>query len=112
MQHPAAVPNCNCNRSYVSYTAQGRWISNGTKKSCLNERKHGVPFRFATRVFLDENRLEWVDIRHQYGEPRWITIGLIESMEIAVVYTLRGNALRLISARKAERHEREDYWNR
>ena len=82
------------------------------QKATQNERKHGVPFRFATRVFLDENRLEWIDTRRQYGEPRWITIGLIESVEIAVAYTVRGEAIRLISARKAERHEREDYWKR
>jgi uncharacterized protein len=82
------------------------------EKATLNERKHGVPFRFATRVFLDETRLEWIDTRRQYGEPRWITIGLIESVEIAVAYTVRGETIRLISARKAERHEREDYWKR
>jgi uncharacterized DUF497 family protein len=82
------------------------------EKATLNERKHGVPFSFATRVFLDENRLEWIGTRRQYGEPRWITIDLIESVEIAVAYTVRGETIRLISARKAERHEREDYWKR
>jgi uncharacterized DUF497 family protein len=80
------------------------------EKADLNERKHGVPFPFATRVFLDENRLEWIDTRRRYGEPRWITIGLIEGIEIVVTYTLRGKTIRLISARKAVRHEREDYW--
>jgi uncharacterized DUF497 family protein len=58
------------------------------EKAALNERKHGVSFPFATRVFLDENRLEWIDTRRQYGEPRWISIGLIEGIEIAVAYTL------------------------
>jgi len=82
------------------------------KKAVLNERKHDVPFPFATRVFLDENRLEWADTRQQYGEPRWISIGLIDDIEIVVAYTVRGDTIRLISARKAERHEREDYWNR
>ena len=82
------------------------------KKAALNERKHTVSFRFATRVFLDPNRLEWADTRGHYGESRWITVGLVEGFEIAVAYTLRGGTVRLISARKAERHEREDYWNR
>ena len=82
------------------------------EKAAFNERKHGVPFPFATRVFLDPNRLECADLRRSYGEPRWITIGLIEDFEITVAYTLRGDTIRLISARKAERHEREDYWNR
>jgi len=62
------------------------------------------------RAFLDQNRLEWMDTRRQHGEPRWITIALIDGIEVAVAYTLRGDTIRLISARKAERHEREDYW--
>jgi hypothetical protein len=82
------------------------------KKAALNVRKHGIPFRSATRVFLDQNRLEWAGTRRPYGEPRWIAIGLVEGLEIAVAYTLRGDTIRLISARKAERYEREDYWNR
>ena len=82
------------------------------EKAAQNEKKHGIPFPFAARVFLDENRLEWADTRQEYEEPRWITIGLIEGFEIAVSYTLREDVIRIISARKAERHEREDYWNR
>ena len=81
-------------------------------KAILNEKKHGVPFPFATRVFLDPNRLEWADTRRDYGEPRWITLGLVEGFEIIVAYAVRGGSIRLISARKAERHERQDYWNR
>lgn len=81
-------------------------------KAAQNERKHGVPFAFATRVFLDANRLEWADTRENYGEPRWISIGLIEDVEILVAYVNRTGVIRLISARKAVRHEREDYWNR
>lgn len=60
------------------------------KKAALNARKHGVGFLFATRVFLDPNRLEWADARGSYGEPRWITVGLVDGFEIAVAYTLRG----------------------
>jgi uncharacterized protein len=88
---------------------QFEWDS---EKALRNVRKHGVPFPAATRVFLDPNRLEWTDKRRPYGEPRWVTIGLVEGIELTVVYTARGDAIRLISARKAERHEREDYWNR
>jgi uncharacterized protein len=42
-------------------------------KAALNARKHGIPFEFAARVFLDENRLEWLDTRRHYREQRWIT---------------------------------------
>jgi uncharacterized DUF497 family protein len=82
------------------------------EKAALNSRKHDVPFPFATRVFLDPNRMEWVDKRRNYGEPRWIAVGLVDGIEITVAFTMRGDAIRLISARKAERNEREDYWNR
>jgi len=81
-------------------------------KAEANKRKHEIPFPFATRVFLDENRLERYDSRTSYGEDRWITIGLVDGVEIAVAYTVRRHRIRIISARKAERHERQDYWNR
>ena len=44
----------------------------------------GRPIPFATRVFLDENRLEWADARRQYEESRWIAIGLIDGFEISI----------------------------
>ncbi len=82
------------------------------KKAESNLRKHAIPFDYAVRIFLDNNRLERVDNRTDYGETRWITIGLVNDQEIAVSYTLRNETIRIISARKAERHERENYWNR
>src|SRR5260363_115245 len=58
-------------------------------KAKSNLRKHAIPFDYAIRVFLDENRLEQVDSRTDYRETRWITIGLINNQEIVVVYTVR-----------------------
>ena len=81
-------------------------------KASRNEKKHAIPFPFAARVFLDGNRLEWTDTHNEQGEPRWITLGLIDGIEIIVAYTIRAGSTRLISARKAERHERQDYWHR
>lgn len=83
-----------------------------SRKAETNLRKHGVPFRFATAVFLDENRLERLDASAGYGEDRWITVGLAGEFELTVVYTVRGERIRLISARKADRYEREAYWDR
>lgn len=83
-----------------------------SRKAAANLRKHGVPFRFATLVFLDENRLERLDTGEGYGEERWITVGLAGEFELTVVYTMRGEHIRIISARKADRYEREAYWNR
>lgn len=79
-------------------------------KALGNEQKHGVSFSLAVRVFFDENRIERHDGRDDYGEDRFLTIGLAAGVELAVVYTMRDQTIRIISARKAERHERFDYW--
>ena len=81
-------------------------------KAALNLRKHGVSFEDAARVFLDPNRIETFDGRDAYGEDRWKTVGLVEPALLAVVYTVRGedrDVIRLISARKADAHERAQY---
>jgi uncharacterized DUF497 family protein len=80
------------------------------EKAAANLTKHGVPFDEALAVFLDINRLDRYDGREDYGEDRFLTIGLVESFELVVAYTLRGDTIRIISARKAERHEQRDYW--
>jgi uncharacterized protein len=82
------------------------------RKAAANLRKHRVGFEDAARVFLDPNRIETFDGRDDYGEDRWKTVGLVEPALLAVVYTLRGKdgeTIRLISARKADAHERAQY---
>jgi len=49
-----------------------------TRKAARNITKHGVPFEYAARVFLDPHRMDAEDDRHDYGEERWITLGKIE----------------------------------
>ena len=81
-------------------------------KAQKNLRKHGVSFDDAVRVFWDTHRIESFDGREAYGEDRWITIGLVEPALLAVVYSIRGSdgeIIRLISARKADPHERTLY---
>ena len=81
-------------------------------KAALNLRKHHVSFKDAARVFLDSNRIETFDGRDAYGEDRWKTVGLVEPALLAVVYTVRGEdgeVIRMISARKADAHERTQY---
>jgi hypothetical protein len=80
-------------------------------KSRKNPDKHGVGFPLARRVFLDTNRLEF-ESDGEYDERRWIVIGLVAGQVLVVVYTMRTEAYRIISARRAERNEREKYWNR
>lgn len=81
-------------------------------KEKLNLRKHGIPFPFATRFFLGANRMERLNNRDNCKETRWLTIGLVDAIEIVVCYTIRGEKIRIISARKAEHHERKKYWAR
>ncbi len=82
------------------------------KKAARNKRVHGISFEFAVEVFLDVSRLEWFDGSQFYGEERWLTVGLADGVELLVAYTIRNETIRIISARKAESHEREEYWNR
>lgn len=83
------------------------WDETKAKTNLIN---HGVSFEFATRVFLDPHRLEWDDGREDYGEERFLTIGLANDKELVVVFTHRIGNVRLISARKANRHEQSEYW--
>jgi uncharacterized DUF497 family protein len=72
-----------------------------------NLRKHHVSFTDASRVFLDPNRIETFDSQETCDEDRWKTIGLVEPVMLAVVYTVRGkdaDTIRLISARKADQY--------
>jgi uncharacterized protein len=80
-----------------------------THKAAENVVKHGVPFEYATRVFLDPYRFDSEDARRAYGEERRLTLGSIEGRLFAVAYTPRGKAIRLISARKANEREQRQY---
>jgi uncharacterized DUF497 family protein len=81
-------------------------------KARSNLDKHGVGFAEARRVFLDPQRIETYDGTGAHGEDRWKTVGLVEAVFLVVVYTVRGknaDIIRLISARKADSHERTQY---
>jgi uncharacterized DUF497 family protein len=79
-------------------------------KARINQEKHRVSFLTASAVFLNE-RLERIDDRKEYGELRWIALGRVESEVYRVVYTWRDeNLIRMISAQKASKDEREIYY--
>ena len=79
-------------------------------KAIANWQKHGIEFMEAIHIFNDPLRSESYDGREAYGEDRFITIGYCEGVELTIVYTLRKENIRIISARKAEPHERRIYW--
>jgi len=70
--------------------------------------KHHIDFQDAIRIF-DGPVVERIESRH--GEDRIFAIGLMEDIEIVVVYVMRGRRRRIISARRAHRDERQDYAN-
>ena len=78
-------------------------------KNALNWKKHKIYFENAARVFLDENRIDYLDELHSDDEERWKVIGRVKNI-LVVIYTERGEKLRLISARKAEKEEEEEYY--
>ena len=81
-----------------------------TAKAASNLRKHGVLFSDAIRIFEDDQRLEGPDERQDYGEPRYIVLGQVDSRVLVVVCTWKSPELcRLISARKANRRETKFY---
>ena len=79
------------------------------KKSATNLMKHGVSFAEAESVFYDPLGLTCED-GEAHGEARFVTIGLGGAARIlTVVWTYRGENVRLISAREATRNERRAY---
>jgi len=88
-------------------TVQFEWDEVKEKK---NIEKHGISFKTASMVFLDEQRLEYFDEVHSSSEDRYITIGFAGKV-LMVVYTFRNPLYRIISARIATEKERRAYFN-
>lgn len=78
-------------------------------KNAANLHKHGIDLRDAAYVFLDLHKLDLPDLRKDYGEERRIRVGRVENRVWVVVYTQRADAIRLISARKANDREQNRY---
>ena len=81
-------------------------------KNHRNLVRHGIAFEDAIRIF-DGPTVEKVDDRFDYGEIRVYAVGLVNGLEITVVYTDENeneDERRIISAWRAESHERRSYW--
>jgi uncharacterized DUF497 family protein len=80
------------------------------EKNLSNLQRHGITFEDAVRIF-EGPTVEKVDDRFDYGDIRVYAIGLVNGLEITVIYTDRSNdERRIISAWRAEPHERRYYW--
>ena len=78
-------------------------------KNQINKLKHDIDFWDAINIFYDEDRMQTIDQRKDYKEIRYRVVGIVHNRMILVIYTLRDDHYRIISARKANKNEREDY---
>lgn len=78
------------------------------EKNARNVRDRGISFDQAQEFDWD-SALVWSDTRQDYGEERFIALGLVGERLHSLVFTVRGNAVRVISLRKANRREELGY---
>lgn len=78
-------------------------------KATTNYADHRVTFDTARQVFLDPFAIDELDEREDYGEDRYATIGMAQGRLFYVAYTMRGDRIRIVSARGAEPHEQRRY---
>lgn len=85
------------------------------QKNKANIKKHDVSFEVAKQIFDDLRILSVLDHKHHYSEERWCSIGDAgHNILLFAVHTLEENdddkeIIRIISARKAEKSERQQY---
>ena len=78
-------------------------------KAAWNWRDHAVTFEAARDAFRDAFAVEWADDTQDAAERRFVMLGMVEHRLLVVAYALRDDRTRIISARKAEPHERRRY---
>ena len=82
------------------------------KKNRRNLKLHGIAFEDAAQIF-EGLTVERVDDRFDYGEKRVYAIGVVNGLEVTVIYTDRGDdERRIISAWRSEPHECRQYWRK
>jgi uncharacterized protein len=81
------------------------------EKAASNIRDHdGVTFEQAAAAFGDTFAVEWIDEREDYGEARSVLLGMTGGQLFYVAFTERDTNIRIISARRATRHEQDIYF--
>ncbi|CAG0951345.1 hypothetical protein ANRL3_00257 [Anaerolineae bacterium] len=77
-------------------------------KRRINLRRHGIDFVDGENVFRGDT-LTIEDTRLDYGETRYVRLGLLKGRVVAVIHTEQDNVIRIISIRKATKYEEEKY---
>ena len=83
-------------------------------KNQINIKKHGIDFEEAKTVFYDDNAVVFDDPEHSIEEERFLILGLSENEKLCIVshcYHANDDIIRLISARKATKNERNVYYD-
>ncbi|AHG92113.1 hypothetical protein J421_4646 (plasmid) [Gemmatirosa kalamazoonensis] len=78
-------------------------------KASANLVKHGIDFADAVLAFADPQFVSVETTKPEHGERRWLGFGRVDGRLLAVAYTIRSDATRIISARKAIRREQRKY---
>ncbi len=86
-----------------------RYTYDPTKRAA-NLKKHGLDFKDAAQVIESDRTVTFEDQRFNYGEQRFVTLGVLRGMVVAIATAETDEEIRVISMRKAERHEKEIYY--
>ena len=78
------------------------------EKRLSNIRKHGIDLADVWRFFESE-RVVFIDDRFDYGESRFVSIGILAARIVTVTYTENDETTRIISARKSTKNEQNQY---
>ena len=85
------------------------------KKNKVNTKKHGVSFEEAQTTFYDEYAIQFFDPEHSEDEDRFILLGTsfkLKTLVICHCFRQEETVIRIISARKADKEEEQEYWRR
>jgi uncharacterized DUF497 family protein len=80
------------------------------KKRTANLKKHGYDFKDAQQVIESDRTVTFEDRRHDYGEQRFVTLGVLRGEVVVIITAETDEEIRVISMRKAERNEKEIYY--
>lgn len=83
-------------------------ISYDPQKRARTLRERGLDFEEAVQMFAGRT-IDFIDDRRDYGEPRWLSFGLLNRRLVVVVWTPREGGRHIISMRKCNEREQEKY---
>ena len=80
------------------------------KKRAANLKKHGFDFKDASQVIESDRVVTFEDRRFDYGEQRFVTLGMLRGVVVVIATAETDEEIRVISMRKAHRNEQEIYY--